>query len=136
MLLYNCVADKLAFGTKLEDFMVPELDFALLRQRGRSGLPAQLRRRGVSEETFAVALAGRRWALPHLPFRAIKAIQPALFAVYADAGGDAMSTASVAQLGEAQFERLAEATWRAIAVVDPALDATKTFSTCRSRSAS
>jgi hypothetical protein len=28
MLLYNCVADKLAFGTKLEDFMIPELDFA------------------------------------------------------------------------------------------------------------
>ena len=27
MLLYNCVADKLSFGTKLEDFMVPELDF-------------------------------------------------------------------------------------------------------------
>jgi hypothetical protein len=27
MLLYNCVADKLAIGTKLEDFMVPELDF-------------------------------------------------------------------------------------------------------------
>jgi hypothetical protein len=27
VLLYNCVADKLAFGTKLEDFMVPELDF-------------------------------------------------------------------------------------------------------------
>ena len=27
MLLYNCVADKLAMGTKLEDFMVPELDF-------------------------------------------------------------------------------------------------------------
>jgi hypothetical protein len=27
MLIYNCVADKLAIGTKLEDFMVPELDF-------------------------------------------------------------------------------------------------------------
>jgi len=27
MLLYNCVADKLSMGTKLEDFMVPELDF-------------------------------------------------------------------------------------------------------------
>ena len=27
LLLYNCVAEKLAFGTKLEDFMVPELDF-------------------------------------------------------------------------------------------------------------
>ena len=28
VLLYNCVADKLALGTKLEDFMIPELDFA------------------------------------------------------------------------------------------------------------
>jgi len=25
--LFNCVADKLALGTKLEDFMIPELDF-------------------------------------------------------------------------------------------------------------
>ena len=75
----------------------------------------------MSEETFVVELAGRRWALPHLPFRAIKAIQPALFQIYADAGGAEMTTASVARLGEAQIERLAEATWRAIAVVDPSL---------------
>jgi hypothetical protein len=75
----------------------------------------------VSEETFLVTLAGRRWALPHLPFRAIKSIQPALFAVYAEAGGADISTKSVARLGEAQFDRLAEATWRAIAVVDPTL---------------
>ncbi len=27
MLLYNCVAEKLSFGTKLEDFVMPELDF-------------------------------------------------------------------------------------------------------------
>lgn len=27
LLLYNCVADKLSFGTKLEDFMIPEFDF-------------------------------------------------------------------------------------------------------------
>lgn len=27
VLLYNCVAEKLAFGTKLEDFVIPELDF-------------------------------------------------------------------------------------------------------------
>ncbi len=27
VLLYNCVAEKLAFGTKLEDFLMPELDF-------------------------------------------------------------------------------------------------------------
>ena len=75
----------------------------------------------MSEETFEVALAGRSWALPHLPFRAIKAIQPALFQVYAEAGGAELSTASVARLGEAQFDLLAEATWRAIAFVDPTL---------------
>ena len=27
VLLYNCVAEKLSFGTKLEDFVIPELDF-------------------------------------------------------------------------------------------------------------
>ncbi len=75
----------------------------------------------MSEETFAVALCGKSWALPHLPFRAIKAIQPALFDIYLAAGGPAMSSDSVARLGEAELERLAEATWRAISHVDPAL---------------
>jgi hypothetical protein len=75
----------------------------------------------VSDETFAIELAGLRWLLPHLPFRAIKAIQPALFQVYADAGGANLTTGSVAALGEAEIERLAEATWRAISHVDPAL---------------
>ena len=75
----------------------------------------------MSEETFDVALGGRRWALPHLPFRAIKAIQPALFDIYLAAGGPSMSSDSVARLGEAELDRLAEATWRAIAHVDPAL---------------
>ncbi len=27
VLLYNCVAEKLSFGTKVEDFLMPELDF-------------------------------------------------------------------------------------------------------------
>jgi hypothetical protein len=75
----------------------------------------------VSEETFGVELAGRRWELPHLPFRAIKAIQPTLFQIYADAGGAEMTTRSVAALGENEIERLAEATWRAIAHADPSL---------------
>ena len=75
----------------------------------------------MSEETFAVALGGRSWALPHLPFRAIKAIQPALYDIYAAAGGGAMSSDSVARLGEKELERLAEATWRAVSHVDPAL---------------
>ena len=75
----------------------------------------------MSEETFEVSLAGRRWALPHLQFRAIKKIQPALFRLYAELGGAAMTTASVAQLSETQLDRLAEAIWLALAQVDPDL---------------
>ena len=75
----------------------------------------------MTEQTFEISLAGRRWALPHLPFRAIKAIQPALFGVYAELGGAAASTAGVAALSETQLDRLAEATWRAVAVVEPTL---------------
>lgn len=75
----------------------------------------------MSEETFIVTLGGRRWALPHLPFRAIRKIQPALFRTYVELGGDAISPASVAQLDEAQLDRLAEATYQAIAHVDPDL---------------
>ena len=101
------------------------LRLPVLRQRGRPGLPVQLRRRGVSEETFAVSLGGKRWAVPHLPFRAIKAIQPVLFDVYLEAGGPAMSGKSVARLSELQLDRLAEATWRAVSFVDPALSYTE-----------
>jgi hypothetical protein len=64
----------------------------------------------VSEEPFAVSLGGKTWSVPHLPFRAIKAIQPALFDVYLAAGGSSMSAESVARLSEAQLDRLAEAT--------------------------
>ena len=74
----------------------------------------------MSEETFAVTLGGKRWDLPHLPFRAIKAIQPALFDIYLAADGPAISNDSIARLGEAELDRLAEATWRAIAHIDPA----------------
>src|SRR5208337_2020844 len=93
-------------------FPRPRARLPVLRQFRRPGLPVQLRRRGVSEETFAVMLSGRSWALPHLPFRAIKAIQPALFEIYLAAGGSAMSSDSVVQLGEPELDRLAEATWR------------------------
>jgi hypothetical protein len=75
----------------------------------------------MSEETFAISLAGRRWHLPHLPFRAIKKIQPALFQIYAELGGAALSTSRIAELSEAQLDRLAEATYQAIAHVDPEL---------------
>jgi hypothetical protein len=75
----------------------------------------------VSEEPFVISLAGKTWSVPHLPFRAIKAIQPALFDVYLAAGGSSMSAESVARLSEAQLDRLAEATWRTLAFVEPEL---------------
>jgi hypothetical protein len=34
LLLYNCVAEKLAFGTKVEDFLLPELDFQCFANAG------------------------------------------------------------------------------------------------------
>jgi hypothetical protein len=75
----------------------------------------------VSEEAFAISLGGKSWSVPHLPFRAIKTIQPALFDVYLAAGGASMSGESVARLSEAELDRLAEATWRAISFVEPEL---------------
>lgn len=75
----------------------------------------------MSDDLFEVLLGGRKWAIPHLPFRAIKAIQPALFDIYVAAGGASISSESVARLGETELDRLAEATWRAIAHIDPAL---------------
>jgi hypothetical protein len=75
----------------------------------------------VSEDAFAISLGGKTWSVPHLPFRSIKAIQPALFDIYLAAGGSTMSGESVARLTEAQLDRLAEATWRAISFVEPEL---------------
>jgi len=75
----------------------------------------------VSEDAFAISLGGKIWAIPHLPFRVIKAIQPALFDIYLAAGGPSMSSESVARLSEAQLDRLAEATWRAVAFIEPEL---------------
>ena len=73
------------------------------------------------DETFPVRLAGRQWDLPHLPFRAIKSIQPALFQIYSEAGGADMTARSVAALGESEIERLAKASWLAISHVEPGL---------------
>jgi hypothetical protein len=75
----------------------------------------------VSDEAFGISLGGKTWSVPHLPFRAIKAIQPALFDIYLAAGGSSMSAESVARLNELQLDRLAEATWRAVSFVDPEL---------------
>ena len=79
----------------------------------------------MSEEAFAISLGGKTWSVPHLPFRAIKAIQPALFEIYLAAGGPSMSGESVARLNETQLDRLAEATWRAVSFVEPELSFTK-----------
>ena len=92
-----------------------------IRECGGPGHVLQLRRPCVSEEPFDISLGGKTWSVPHLPFRAIKVIQPALFDVYLAAGGSSMSAESVARLSEAQLDRLAEATWRALAFVEPEL---------------
>jgi hypothetical protein len=65
---------------------------------------------------FVIELAGRRWALPHLSFRAIKAIQPALFQLYSETARSLETP-----LSEAQIDSLAAVVWRAIGCVDPAL---------------
>jgi len=75
----------------------------------------------VSEDAFGISLGGRTWSVPHLPFRRIKAIQPVLFDIYLAAGGSSMSAESIARLSEAQLDRLAEATWRAVSFVEPEL---------------
>ena len=71
----------------------------------------------MTDDSFIVELAGRRWSLPHLPFRVIKSIQPALFQVYSET-----SQLGAAALAESQIDSLAAATWRAISYVDPALN--------------
>ena len=70
----------------------------------------------MTDETFVVALAGRRWVLPHLPFRVIKSVQPALLRVYSET-----AELGAASLAESQIDGLAAAAWRAIAHVDPSL---------------
>jgi hypothetical protein len=70
----------------------------------------------VTDEPFIIELAGRRWSLPHLPFRIIKSIQPALFQVYSET-----LQMGASPLTESQIDNLAGAAWRAIAYVDPAL---------------
>jgi len=70
----------------------------------------------MTDESFIVELAGRRWALPHLPFRIIKSIQPALLKVYSET-----AALGAASLAESQIDDLAAAAWRAIAYVDATL---------------
>ena len=70
----------------------------------------------MTDETFIAELAGRRWALPHLPFRIIKSVQPALLRVYSET-----AELGAATLAESQIDGLAVAAWQAIAYVDPAL---------------
>ena len=72
-------------------------------------------------ETFRVELGGKAWDVPHLPFRAIKAIQPALYGFYVSAGGAAMTSDTIARLSEADLDRLADAIWRTVSAADPAL---------------
>ena len=122
VLLYNCVADKLALRHQARGLHDPRARLRLLRQRRRPGVPAQLRRRGVSEETFddrarRPPLGAAASAVPRRqgdPAGAVRRSTPRPAA-------RRFRLRASPRLGEAQFDRLAEATWRAIAVVEPAL---------------
>ena len=88
----------------------------------------------MSDETFPVSLGGKSWALPHLPFRAIKAIQPALYDIYVAAGGAAMSSEGVARLGEASSSGWPRRPGAPSPMSNPR-SPSPIFSSCRSRSA-
>lgn len=74
----------------------------------------------MPQDAFPVALGGRTWSIPHLPFRIIKTVHPMLMqrgaAVFG--GGEA---GMMLRVDEAAMDELAEAAFRCIAVVDPAL---------------
>ena len=72
-------------------------------------------------ETFAVSLGGKTWAVPHLPFRVVKTVQPALFDVFLSLGGAGMNEQAIALMSEADLDKLAMAIWRAVSVADQAL---------------
>jgi hypothetical protein len=69
-------------------------------------------------ERFLVELADRGWNIPRLPFRLVKAIQPAIYEVYLAAGGEGMTDETASCLEEADLDVLAEAVWRACSYVD------------------
>jgi hypothetical protein len=72
-----------------------------------------------TEEPFRVALGGRSWDLPHLPFRAIKKIQPALFRTAAVIGDDPAGV--LIRLDEEKLDDFLKTLHLALQVVEPAL---------------
>jgi hypothetical protein len=74
----------------------------------------------VSDEFFEVALGGRVWALPPLPFRLIRRLQPRLLrivALFADAGPEDVGI----RLDEKTIEEMLGVTAQALAYVDPSV---------------
>jgi hypothetical protein len=81
----------------------------------------------VTDDTFTIALGGRQWEVPHLPFRAIVKIQPALFQLYLELGGADPAGGSFARLSEPQLNRMASAAYETIAVVDKGMSREEFF---------
>ena len=72
-------------------------------------------------EFFVVSLAGLSWRLPHLPFRVIKRVQPALVRLSQDWLADPDPQRGLMRLDEVQLEDLADAVWMALSEVDKTL---------------
>lgn len=75
----------------------------------------------MSDETFPVALGGRRWQIPHLPFRVLKKAQPRLLKRSRALAGESSDIGMILRLDEESLDDLAEAVFLAVQVADPSL---------------
>jgi hypothetical protein len=72
-------------------------------------------------ETFPVELGGKKWEIPHLPFRVGKRLQPLFAAETSKLFGDANAARAVAMLDERTIDALAGGVYEALHEVDRSL---------------
>jgi hypothetical protein len=72
----------------------------------------------MSDDTFPVDLGGVHWDLPHLPFRLVKRIQPAVAAVSRQFPTALDAQRALVNLDEAALDAIAGVVFSAIGYVD------------------
>ena len=75
----------------------------------------------MSDEIFPVDLGGRHWDLPHLPFRLVKKIQPAVAAISRQFPTALDAQRALVNLDEAALDAIADVVFQAISHADKAL---------------
>ena len=74
----------------------------------------------MSDQTFRVELGGCHWDLPHLPFRLVKQIQPAVAAISRQFPTALDAQRALVNLDEAALDAIAGVVFAAISHVDAA----------------